>query len=82
MFDLGWYLGDPGWPGPNPELLKAALRQGDRESLRVTGETWRASMAERVRNLDWDAIHGDVRPFLERGVGMAGRGELLRLPAG
>lgn len=82
IFDLAWYLSDPGWPLPNLELLNAALRQGDPEAVRVTGDAWRAMVAERVASLDWDAIQGDVRPFLERGVELVGRGELLRLVAG
>ncbi len=82
VFDLAWYLSDPGWPPPNLKLLNAALGQGDPGAVRVTGETWRALAAERVASLDWDAIQGDVRPFLERGVEMVGRGELLGLLVG
>ena len=82
IYDLAWYLSDPGWPPPNLALLNAALRQGDAAAVRMTGETWRDLVAERVASLDWDAIKGDVRPFLERGVEMVGRGELLSLLAG
>ena len=77
-----WYLSDPGWPPPNLKLLNAALGQGDPSAVRVTEEAWRAVVAERVASLDWDAIQGDVRPFLERGVEMVGRGELLGLLVG
>lgn len=82
IFDLGWYLSDPVWPQPNLALLNAALRQGDPGAVPLAGATWRASVGERLESLDWDAIQGDVRPFLERGVQMVGRGELLRLVAG
>ena len=82
IFDLGWYLSDPGWPQPNLALLNAALRQRDSGAVGMTGETWRVSVAERVACLDWHSVHGDVRPFLERGEEMVERGELLRLIAG
>lgn len=82
VFDLGWYLSDPEWPPPNLPLLNAALRQGDPAAVALTAETWRAPVAERVAGLDWDAIDADVRPFLERGVEMVGRGELLGLLGG
>ena len=82
IFDLAWYLSDPGWPQPNLVLLNAALHQGDPAAVPVTGETWRASVAERIASLNWNAIHGDVRPFLEPGVEMVGRGELLGLLGG
>ena len=82
VFDLAWYLSDPEWPPPNLRLLNAALRQRAPEAVALTGETWRASVAERVAGLDWDAIDADVRPFLERGVEMVGRGELLGLLGG
>ena len=82
IYDVAWYLSDPEWPPPNLALLNAALRQGDAAAVRMTGETWRDSVAERVASLDWDTVKGDVRPFLERGVEMVGRGELLRLLAG
>lgn len=82
IFDLAWYLSDPGWPQPNLKLLNAALRQGDPAAVPLTGETWRAAVAERIASLNWNAIHGDVRPFLEHGVEMAGRGEVLDLLAG
>ena len=82
IFDLGWYLSDPGWPPPNLALLNAALRQGDPAAVELAGATWRASVAERVESLDWDAIRGDVRPFLERGVEVGGKGELMGLLGG
>lgn len=82
IFDLAWYLSDPGWPQPNLVLLNAALRQGDPAAAVVTGETWRASVAERIAGLDGDAVRRDVRPFLERGVEMAGIGDLLGLLGG
>lgn len=82
IFDLAWCLSDPGWPQPNLALLNASLRQGDPGAVGMTGETWRVSVAERVTGLDWDAVRGDVRPFLEGGVEMVGRVELLRLTAG
>ena len=82
IYDLGWYLSDPGWPPPNVALLNAALRQGDPSAIRLTGETWRGVVAERVASLDWEAVNADVRPFLERGAEMVGRGELLGLLAG
>ena len=68
--------GRPATPGTPP------VPQGDPAAVPVTGETWRASVAERIASLNWNAIHGDVRPFLEPGVEMVGRGELLGLLGG
>lgn len=82
VFDLGWYLSDPEWPPPNLPLLNAALRQGGALAVGLTGETWRGAVADRVASLDWDAVGVDVRPFLEPGVEMVGKRELLGLLGG
>jgi hypothetical protein len=66
LYDLMWYLADPTWPDPNLELLNNALRQTDWKGLTLESRTWRAIVAERLRDLDWTTAVNDVRPFLER----------------
>ena len=79
IYDLAWYLSDPGWPAPNLALLNAAVRQSDPKAVPLTCYTWQAEVAVRVAELSWDAIVADVRPFIESGKGMVGRRELLEL---
>ena len=79
IHDLAWYLSDPTWPPPNLELLNAAIGQGDPEAAPLDAGTWRGAVATRVRDLPWDAVVDDVRPFLEREAEMLGREDLLGL---
>lgn len=46
----------------------------------LTAESWRGAVAKRVRELPWDAIVADARPFLESGEEMATKAEVLGLP--
>jgi len=65
LFDLLWYLSDPGWPAPNLMLLNNALRQTGWDGTEVTEGNWREITAEKLRTLSWDQVAADVRPFLE-----------------
>ncbi len=79
IYDLAWYLSDPTWPAPNLKLLNAAIRQTDAEAMSLDADTWSGVVAERVAGLPWDAVASDVRPFLEHGEVMVGKGDLLGL---
>jgi hypothetical protein len=66
LYDLIWYLADPGWPGPNMILLAAALEQTGWTGPVPTDATWRSVLAERLASVNWRAAQADVSPFLER----------------
>jgi hypothetical protein len=66
LYDLIWYLADPGWPAPNMNLLAAALAQTGWTGPVPTATTWRGVLAERLVSVNWRAAQGDVSPFLER----------------
>lgn len=65
-FDLIWYLSDPEWPPPNLRLLNAALGQSGWTGEALGAPDWRNAIARRLRDLDWQRVVADVRPFLER----------------
>ena len=82
MYDLAWYLSDPGWPAPNLALLAAALRQGAEPSfdeLRLSPGDWRDAVATRLSRVSWERLSADVRPFLEGRERLPARAELLEL---
>ena len=79
IHDLAWYLGDPTWPPPNLATLNAALTQSGAGREPLASETWRGAVAKRVRELSWDEIVADVRPFLESGEEMATKAEVMGL---
>jgi hypothetical protein len=66
LYDLAWYLSDPGWPEPNIVLLDNALRQTGWKGPPVTEQNWRQSVAARLDTVDWKFARADVSPFLER----------------
>jgi hypothetical protein len=66
LYDLIWYLADPGWPAPNMNLLAAALAQTGWTGPVPTAATWRRVLAERLASVNWRAAQADVSPFLER----------------
>lgn len=92
VYDLAWYLSDPGWPPPNLRLLAAALRQGagegavpERDEPRSLPGAWREAVAHRLSAAPWDQLSADVRPFLEGRERLPSRAEmldLLRAPSG
>lgn len=49
LYDLAWYLGDPGWPAPNLELLNAALSQVSPEDSRRGPEDSQTDLSARCR---------------------------------
>lgn len=65
LYDLIWYLSDPGWPAPNLVLLDNALRQSGWTGPPATAESWRQLVLDRVHTIDWGRVVEDVRPFLE-----------------
>lgn len=81
LYDLMWYLSDPGWPGPNLALLNNALRQTGWPGPELTEDTWRNAMIARLQALAWDQVAADVRPFLEPGADaeLLTLGNLLRV---
>ena len=66
VYDLVWYLSDPGWPPPNLVLLNNALVQTGWEWGELTANNWRGMVRSRFEEIDWEAVRRDVRPFLER----------------
>lgn len=80
LFDLFWYLSDPGWPGPNFVLLNNALRQTGWDGPVLEDATWKSVAYQRVASLDWETAQGDVAPFLEAGPAaeLFGRENLLK----
>lgn len=71
LYDLIWYLGDPGWPAPNLTLLNTALRQTGWEGDTVHADNWRTTILGRLDALAWNRVAADVRPFLERAEDVA-----------
>jgi predicted nucleotidyltransferase component of viral defense system len=65
LYDLIWYLSDPGWPPPNLTLLNNALKQTGWAGDPLTDGNWHAVVRERVKTVAWDLVADDVRPFLE-----------------
>lgn len=65
LYDLMWYLSDPGWPPPNFLLLENALLQTGWTGPIPNPENWRGLIYTRLKSLDWKAALADVRPFLE-----------------
>lgn len=79
IYDLLWYLADPGWPAPNLVLLNNALQQTGWTGV-VTADNWREIIAARLRELTWDRVRADVTPFLEAPTAaLLTRENLLRL---
>ena len=66
LFDLMWYLSDPGWPNPNLMLLQNALRQTGWDGPVPNENNWRDILGERLGKIDWKRGVTDVKPFLER----------------
>ena len=71
IYDLLWYLSDPGWPPPNFVLLNNALMQTGWQGGSLTESDWRERVRERLRLLDWKSLVADVRPFVEPGFDLS-----------
>jgi len=65
IYDLLWYLSRSDSVIPNLTLLRNALVQTNWDGLAVTGETWKAAIELRLREMDFAKIAADVLPFLE-----------------
>lgn len=64
LYDLLWYLSDPGWPAPNLAMLNHALRQTGWQGEPLNERNWRDVVRHRLAALDWQKAVEDVRPFL------------------
>jgi hypothetical protein len=71
VYDLLWYLSDPGWPAPNLILLNNALQQTGWDSPMLIESNWREVVRGRLRASSWERVVADVQPFLEPGAGSA-----------
>jgi hypothetical protein len=65
VYDLLWYLSDPGWPPPNLALLNNALGQTGWAGPSPTEDNWRGLVRDRLQRESWGQVVADVRPFLE-----------------
>ena len=65
LYDLLWYLSDPDWPSPNLTMLNNALKQTGWHERLIQEDNWREVVRQRLEDMDWEQIIGDVRPFLE-----------------
>jgi hypothetical protein len=81
VYDLIWYLSDPAWPPPNVELLNNALRQTGWDGRPLNLKNWQRAVLERVEDVAWDRVEGDVSPFLGPGAdpSVLTRDNLMRL---
>src|SRR5660398_213859 len=72
VYDLVWYLSDPGQPPPNLKLLNNALRQfgwfregGETVTDDITDHNWRHLLLDQFKETNWAYVVDDVRPLLE-----------------
>jgi len=68
LYDLLWYLSDPGWPPPNLTLLNNGLQQTGWTGPHLTEANWRLVLRNRLQQLNWNRVVDDVRPLLEPGA--------------
>jgi nucleotidyltransferase AbiEii toxin of type IV toxin-antitoxin system len=71
LYDLLWYLSDPGWPAPNLTLLTNALQQTGWAEPYPNAGNWPQRVWQRLQELAWDRVVADVRPFLESGADLS-----------
>ncbi len=64
VYDLLWYLSDPGWPAPNLAMLNNALRQTGWNGASLSQHNWREIVRDRLEGVAWEEVMDDVRPFL------------------
>jgi hypothetical protein len=65
LYDLLWYLSDPGWPAPNLALLGNALRQTGWDGPIPGEDNWRGFLCQLLKVIDWVQSAKEVHPFLE-----------------
>jgi predicted nucleotidyltransferase component of viral defense system len=65
IFDLWWYLSQPGWPEPNLKQLNQALAQSGWTGPVLNSDNWRSFVRKRVEQLDWqEDVFRDIRAFI------------------
>ncbi len=64
VYDLIWLRSKWHDMEPNLVLLNNALAQKRGESERLDQETWPGAVASKARELNWDDVVRDIRPFL------------------
>lgn len=64
IYDLWWYLNQPGWPDPNLEYLNQCLQQGEWDNAPVTPVNWRPIIREQILPLSWSSVMEDVGSFI------------------
>lgn len=81
IYDLWWYLNQPGWPEPNLEYLNQCLQQGGWDIAPVTPAKWRPIIREQILPLSWLSVMEDVGSFIIDSEGQAnfGKDRLLAL---
>lgn len=67
LYDLLWYLSDPTWVPPNLVLLNHALKQTQWQGEKLTENNWKLIVWQRLKEMNWSTIVGDIRPFVEPG---------------
>lgn len=84
LYDLMWYLSDPGWPGPDVDFLSAALNQTGWTGPVPTAGNWAGIVDKKLDAIDWPKAVADVKPFVERidDLAMMTREEIGRLLRG
>jgi hypothetical protein len=71
IYDLWWYLNQPGWPPPNLEYLNQCLQQGGWDNASVTPANWRPIIREQILPLSWSSVMEDVGSFIIDSEGQA-----------
>ncbi len=66
VYDLFWYLTDRHWPAPNCEFLQNALKQTGWNRDPVTDQNWKTIISHKLKQLNWNTVINDVKPFLEK----------------
>jgi len=81
LYDLVWFLSDPGWPPPNWTLLNNALDQTGWSKPEVSSSNFGTMLTKSLSQVKWRNALTDVRPFLEREaeLGLLTRENCLRL---
>ncbi|MCA9872842.1 MAG: nucleotidyl transferase AbiEii/AbiGii toxin family protein [Anaerolineales bacterium] len=64
IYDLWWYLNQPGWPEPNLEYLNQCVQQGRRGDAPVTPANWRMMIRELILPISWSSVLEDVGSFI------------------
>jgi len=66
LYDIFWYLSDPSWPAPNIRFLTKALLQTNWKGPEITESNWNALVAKRLKDINWEKVVEDTRPFIEK----------------